>query len=70
MPLLDWPVIGTAHSTEDITIEYVIYTQLYDSVSEEGIPLPKGTLWARPKEEFFESIEKDGTLITRFTWIE
>lgn len=64
-----YEVVGTARFSEDIHTEYVIYKQLYDSVSAEGIPLPKGTLWARPKEMFTESITFNGATTARFCQI-
>ena len=61
-----YEVVGTARFSEDITTEYVIYKQLYDSVSQEGITLPAGTMWARPKEMFAEMVEINGIGVKRF----
>lgn len=61
-----YEVIGTARFSEDITVEYVIYKQLDDSVLREGGVLPKGTMWARPKEMFAEMVEIDGIIVKRF----
>ena len=63
-----YEVIGVARSSEDIHTQLVIYKQLYESKALDGTSLPKGTLWARPKEMFLETITmNDGTKMARFT---
>jgi len=52
-------VVGEAVSNEDYS-EYVIYKPLKES---KDFP---DTLWARPKEMFYEKIIRDGKEISRF----
>jgi hypothetical protein len=50
-----YKIVGIARSTEDRNKKLIIYEQLYEGVLEpDGIPLPLGSLWARPEQEFFE----------------
>lgn len=54
----EYEVIGVAkHSETDG--EFVVYRALY---GERG-------LWVRPKEMFFEKVEKDGIMTPRFKYI-
>lgn len=63
-----YELIAVARSSENPQAEFAVYKQLYDSKLEpQGTPLPAGTVWVRPKEMFFESVElPDGTKAPRF----
>lgn len=56
----EYRVIGTARQTETGE-ELVVYGQLY-----EAKDFPKGSLWARPKKMFLESVVVDGVEVARF----
>ena len=49
--------VGIAKHSETLE-EMVVYEALYDN--------PEGKLWVRPKEMFFESVERDGKKVPRF----
>ncbi|HEX8946904.1 MAG TPA: DUF1653 domain-containing protein [Candidatus Paceibacterota bacterium] len=56
----EYRVLGIAHHSE--TLEpLVVYQALYDS--EDFGP---NALWARPLEEFLETVEMGGTQVPRF----
>ncbi|NPE27041.1 DUF1653 domain-containing protein [Methanococcoides sp. SA1] len=59
-----YEVIGTALHSETQE-ELVIYKALYSSEKFE-----EGTLWARPKEMFQETITREGKEMQRFEFIE
>ncbi len=59
----DYEVIGIARHSETLE-ELVVYKALYNS-EEFG----NNSLWARPKEMFFEEIEVKGKKINRFKYI-
>jgi hypothetical protein len=62
-----YEVIGTARYSEDPHQEFVVYKQLYESaLRENGVNLPKGTLWIRPAIMFTELIELEGIQVPRF----
>lgn len=62
-----YEVLGVARFSEDPHQEFVVYKALYESKLEpDGIVLPSGSLWIRPKEMFAESIVIDGKSIARF----
>jgi len=54
----EYKVIGVAKHSETLE-EFVVYQALY---GEHGI-------WIRPKEMFFQKIERDGKMIPRFEYI-
>lgn len=54
----EYEVIGVAKDSETLK-EMVVYRALY---GEKG-------LWIRDKQMFLETIERDGKLIKRFTYI-
>lgn len=54
----EYEVIGVAKHSETQE-EYVVYRALY---GENG-------LWIRPKEMFLETVDRDGVLIPRFTYL-
>lgn len=51
-------VVGIAKHSETLE-EYVVYQALYGD----------GGLWVRPKDMFFEEIERDGKRMKRFDYI-
>lgn len=57
-----YEVIGLARHSETLE-ELVVYRQLYKS------KFPKGTLWARPREMFFEEVEVGNKKVPRFKYI-
>jgi hypothetical protein len=59
-----YEVIGIARHSETLE-ELVVYRALYES-KEFG----NNSLWARPKEMFFEKVIVDGKEIPRFEFIE
>jgi hypothetical protein len=67
-----YEVVGIARFSEDPNKEFVIYKQLYDGALEpQGIKLPNGSLWARPKDMFFEHINDEREIkVPRFKKIE
>lgn len=66
-----YEVIGIARFSEDPSQEFVVYKQLYEATLEpEGTKLPAGSLWIRPKEMFFEMVDRDGIRVPRFKKIE
>lgn len=63
-------VLGTARSTGNPHEFLVIYQSLYEGVMEpEGTPLPFGTMWARPLEQFTGSITLNGQSVQRFSFV-
>lgn len=63
-------VLGTARSTDNPHALLVIYQSLYEGVMQpEGTPLPFGTMWARPLEQFTGSITFNGQQVERFTFV-
>ncbi|MDD3302521.1 MAG: DUF1653 domain-containing protein [Candidatus Gracilibacteria bacterium] len=58
-----YEVIGFAKHSETLE-DLVVYKALYDH-KDYG----KNALWVRPKEMFFEKIEKDGKKVPRFEYI-
>jgi hypothetical protein len=67
-----YEVVGIARFSEDPNKEFVIYKQLYEGTLEpEGIKLPHGSLWARPKDMFLELVNNEqGTKVPRFKKVE
>lgn len=63
-----YEVIGVARFSEDPHQQSVIYKSLYESRLEpEGIILPVGTLWYRPKKMFTETFtDTFGKQVKRF----
>lgn len=57
-------VIGMARHSETLE-ELVVYKALYDS-DEFGT----NSLWVRPKEMFFETIDINGVKVPRFKYID
>lgn len=53
-----YEVLGTAKHSESLE-EMVVYKALYD----------EGSLWVRPASMWDETIERDGTVYKRFTFI-
>ena len=63
-------VEGVARYSEDPHEQLVMYRSLYDSVLDpEGLPLPQGTLWARPLEMFVGDVTTDGKQRPRFAFL-
>ena len=54
----EYEVIGLAHHSETLE-DFVVYRALYG----------KGELWIRPLSMFTGTVERDGALIPRFTYI-
>ncbi len=54
----EYQVIGTAKHSETMD-EFIVYKALYGECG----------LWIRPKEMFFETIERDGKTFPRFCFI-
>jgi Protein of unknown function (DUF1653) len=53
-----YEVIGTGRFIENPTKIVVLYKQLYDgALRGYNIPLPKGSMWIRDKNEFVEKFE-------------
>lgn len=63
-----YEVLGVARFSEDPRQEFVVYKALYPSrLDPQGIELPIGSLWIRPKSMFLETItDQAGNLIRRF----
>lgn len=63
-----YEVIGVARFSEDPHQQSVVYKSLYESRLEpEGIVLPIGTLWYRPKKMFTEMFtDNSGKQVKRF----
>lgn len=59
----EYEVIGIAHDCETLE-ELVVYRALYDS-EEFG----KNALWVRKKEDFLANVEREGEIVTRFTYM-
>jgi hypothetical protein len=57
-------VIGVAHHSETLE-EMVVYRCEYECST-----FGKGSLWARPKKMFLETVEHDGKTMPRFEFIE
>lgn len=52
-----YEVIAVARYSEDPHQEFVVYKSLYESeLKPEGVKLPSGTLWVRPKAMFLELV--------------
>ena len=52
-------VVGVAKHSETLE-DMVIYRKLYDD----------GGLWVRPKDMFLDTVERNGRIFKRFTYIE
>jgi len=57
-------VIGVGKDSETLK-DVVIYKKLHDFGDFKA-----GSLWTRPKDEFLETIERDGKTMKRFEFIE
>jgi len=56
----EYEMIGEGRHSESLE-ELVFYRALYDTPD-----YPKGSLWARPKNMFFDEVEVDGQKVKRF----
>lgn len=55
----EYMVVGVAKHSETLE-DMVIYRKLYDD----------GGLWVRPKDMFLDTVERNGRIFKRFTYIE
>lgn len=55
----EYMVVGVAKHSETLE-DMVIYRKLYDD----------GGLWIRPKDMFLDTVERNGRIFKRFTYIE
>lgn len=60
----EYEVIGIARHSETLE-KLVIYKSCYMDPD-----FPKGSLWARPKEMFFEEVDLNGKKVARFKRVE
>lgn len=52
-----YEVVAVARYSEDPHQEFVVYKSLYESeLKPEGVKLPSGTFWIRPKAMFLELV--------------
>ena len=66
-----YEVLSTAIYSENPEQELVVYKQLYESeLRGKNIKLPIGTLWARPVNMFFETVDYNGQKVPRFKKVE
>ncbi len=65
-----YQVIGIAKHNNNPSNEFVVYRQLYKSVVKEtNEELPYGTMWIRPKDQFFSNVNINEKTMKRFTKI-
>jgi hypothetical protein len=57
---MKYKVLGLVKHSETLE-DLVLYEALYEN--------PHGKLWVRPKEMFFEEVEREGRKFPRFTFI-
>lgn len=57
---MKYKVLGLVKHSETLE-DLVLYEALYEN--------PHGKLWVRPKEMFFEEVEREGKKFPRFTFI-
>lgn len=57
---MKYKVLGLVKHSETLE-DLVLYEALYEN--------PHGKLWVRPKEMFFEEVEREGKKFPRFTFV-